>query len=218
MLIRLFKGTLVPFICVFVTAAMSTACSNNTAGNIPAVKNPGNSAAPANSAPAPASSTPASAESSPKGKFTTADLAKLKWLEGTWKGTGGDKPFFERYRFENDSTLVVETFADDSLAKIVDTSRFELKNGEFGHDMGVRRAVASSITENAVQFVPAPSHTRPLANGSTPLPQPGNDQNQNSFRFERSGDGTWNAILQWPARNGKLESSKVYKMEPWPKK
>jgi hypothetical protein len=86
MLIRPFKGILLPVICVFVAAAMSVACSNNTADNIPAVKNPGNSAAPANSAPAPASSTPASAESSPKGKFTTADLAKLKWLEGTWKG------------------------------------------------------------------------------------------------------------------------------------
>jgi hypothetical protein len=37
-----------------------------------------------------------------------ADIAKLKWLEGTWKGMDGDKPFFERYRFEGDSKMIVE--------------------------------------------------------------------------------------------------------------
>jgi len=212
MLTHLFTGIVFRIIFFVLWALISIGCADTSNNNVLVARNTANSAAPAASTPAPTGS------SSSKGKFTPADLAKLKWLEGTWKGTGGEKPFFERYRFENDSTLVVETFADESLAKIVDTTRFELKDGEFGHDMGVRRAVASSITENAVQFVPAPTYTRPAANGSGPPPQPGGDQNQNSFRFERQSDGTWNAILQWPAGDGKPESSKVYKMEPWPKK
>ena len=38
-------------------------------------------------------------------EITRADLAKLRWIVGTWRGTGGDvAPFYERYKFENDST------------------------------------------------------------------------------------------------------------------
>ena len=39
--------------------------------------------------------------------FTAADVAKLKWIEGTWRGMDGDKPFFERYRIE-ETAMVVE--------------------------------------------------------------------------------------------------------------
>jgi hypothetical protein len=58
---------------------------------------------------------------------TTAELQKLKWIEGTWRGTGETQPpFFERYRFENDSTLVMEELADESLSKVNGTTRYEL--------------------------------------------------------------------------------------------
>jgi hypothetical protein len=157
------------------------------------------------------------AQITPSNKFTPADISKLKWIEGTWRGMGGEKPFFERYRFENGTTMLVETFEDEKLSKVVDTARFELIDGEFTHDQGIRRSAASSITETSVQFVPAPSRKAPNANG-TPPPQAGGEQNQNNFRFERHDDGTWNAVLEWSARNGKPAGSKVYKMEPWPKK
>jgi hypothetical protein len=72
-------------------------------------------------------------ESAQTRKFTTADVQKLRWIEGTWRGTGDvDKPFFERYRFEGDSVLLVDGFEDETLAKVTDTTRFELKDGEFG--------------------------------------------------------------------------------------
>ena len=32
-------------------------------------------------------------QSTPSKKFTAADIAKLKWIEGTWRGMDGDKPF-----------------------------------------------------------------------------------------------------------------------------
>lgn len=139
---------------------------------------------------------PPSLQAKPSKSITAADIANLKWIEGTWRGMDGDKPFFERYRFEG-TTMLVETFADETLAKINDTSRFELKDGEFGSTQGERRSAASSITADAVQFIPA-------AGGG------------NSFRFERQTDGTWNAVLEWTGKDKKPQQ-KVYKMEPWPK-
>ena len=83
--------------------------------------------------------------------LTTADLQKLRWIEGSWRGTGVNQPaFFERYRFENDSTLVVDHFADETLAKVTETSRYELKNGEFRDD----GYVATSLDDGSISFEP----------------------------------------------------------------
>ena len=136
------------------------------------------------------------AQATPSNKFTEADVAKLKWIEGTWRGMDGDKAFYERYRLEG-STLIVDGFADGTLEKINDTSRFELKNGEFGQGEGEKGSRASSITGTSVQFGPA---------------GPGKG---NYFRFEKQADGTWNAILEWPPTADKPAQQKVYKMEPY---
>lgn len=135
------------------------------------------------------------AQSTPSKKFTAADLAKLKWIEGTWRGMDGDKPFYERYKIE-ETAMVVETLkADRSVDGQPD--RFELKDGEFGKDEGDKRSVASEITADYVQFVPA---------------VPGKF---NSFRFERQPNNTWRAVLKWPAKGDKPAGQKIYIMEPW---
>ena len=128
--------------------------------------------------------------------FTAADVAKLKWLEGTWKGMDGDKPFYERYRFEGDSKMIVEGLEEGTL-KVTDASVYELKDGKFGHtdDKG-RQSAATSITADAVQFAPV-------------------NHNGNSYRFERQPDGTWRAVLEWPANANRAAGQKVYKMEPY---
>ncbi len=131
----------------------------------------------------------------PSKKFTAADIAKLKWIEGTWRGMDGDKPFYERYKVE-ETALVVETLkVDGSVQGAPD--RFELKNGEFGKDEGDQRSIASEITADYIQFVPA-------------VPGKGN-----SFRFERQSNGTWRAVLDWPAKVDKPARQKIYIMEPW---
>jgi hypothetical protein len=135
----------------------------------------------------------------PSKSLTAADVAKLKWIEGTWRGMDGDKPFYERYLLEG-SSLVVETLKDETFAEVEDSGRFELKDGEFGKGEGDQRSAASSITDDSIQFVPAVSGKR------------------NNFRFERQPDGTWNAILEWPATADKPARQKTYKMEPWPRK
>jgi len=133
------------------------------------------------------------------GKFTEADIAKLKWLDGSWRGTGERQPaFFERYRFEG-TTMIVENFADETFQKMTETSRFELVNGEFGHTEGSSRSAASTISDAAVQFVPTAG-------------------SKNSFRFEKKSDDTWEAVIESPAVGEKPGAKTIYKMERVTKK
>ncbi len=135
------------------------------------------------------------AQSTPSNNFTAADVAKLKWIEGTWRGMDGDKPFYERYKIE-ETALVVESLKADG-SRDGEPERFELKNGEFGKDEGNKRSAASEITADYIQFVPA---------------VPGKS---NYFRFERQANGTWRAVLDWPATADKPARQKIYTMEPW---
>ena len=100
-------------------------------------------------------------------------------------------PFFERYRFENESTLLVESIPDEKLDKIEDTSRLELKYGQFGNGS----YVASSIDDNGISFEPVPAKAK------------------NSFRWERVSDNAWKATLNWPADANKPARERVYNME-----
>lgn len=127
-----------------------------------------------------------------------SDLSKLRWIEGSWRGTGDvEEPFFERYRFEGDSTLAVDGFADETLSKVTDTTRFELEDGEFGGGGEGSRWLASELTDDAVTFVPVKGA-------------------HNTFRWQKESDGTWKAVLDWPAADGKPARRRVYKMERWP--
>ena len=84
-----------------------------------------------------------------------ADLQKLRWIEGSWRGTGVDQPpFFERYRFESDTVLAVDSFDDEKLTKVSDTTRFELKDGEFGGGGEGSRYVAVALDDNLITFAP----------------------------------------------------------------
>ncbi len=122
------------------------------------------------------------------GHFATSDLAKLRWIEGSWRGTGvGQAPFYERYHFENDSTLVVESFDNDKFDKVSDVSRFELKDGRFGEG---NRSAATEIDNDFVIFYS-------LKKGG------------NAFRWKREAKDLWQATVDWPVGN------RVYRMERW---
>ena len=130
----------------------------------------------------------------PSKNFTAADVAKLKWIEGTWRGMDGDKPFYERYKIDG-TAMIVEGLKEDG-APDGEPGRFELTNGEFGKGEGDKRSAASEITADSVQFVPAVSGK------------------SNSFRFHRQSDDTWHALLEWINKEGKPQQ-KIYKMERW---
>ena len=130
--------------------------------------------------------------SSTPAKLTAADLAKLRWIEGYWRGSGVDqKPFFERYRFENETTLAVDSFPDETLEKVDDTSRYELKDGQFTNGS----YVASAIDDQGITFEPIAGKAK------------------NSFRWQRESADKWTAILKWPAADGKPARERVYNME-----
>lgn len=129
--------------------------------------------------------------------LTSADLKKLRWIEGTWRGTGDiETPFYERYKFENDTTLTVETLEGDKHDKVTDVTRFELKDGEFGGGSEGSRYVATALDDKSIAFDPVVKA-------------------RNSFRWERESENSWKAVLNWT--EGKTAKERVYHMERWPK-
>ncbi|HVQ40111.1 MAG TPA: hypothetical protein VMS31_21405 [Pyrinomonadaceae bacterium] len=140
-----------------------------------------------------AQNAPASPAPSPK-LITPADLAKLRWIEGSWRGTGdGQAPFYERYKFENDTTLVVETLTDETLSKVSEVDRFELKDGHFGKSANDSGSVATALDDTSITFSPL-------------------GKARNSFRFQRESDNAWRAILNWTDKDGAAKE-RIYHME-----
>lgn len=91
----------------------------------------------------------------PRTAFSTADFARLKWLEGTWKGTApNEAPFFERYRFANDSTIEITYFADSALTRTTGTGRVYLSVGRIFHTFGPGRWAATHVDDGGAYFVP----------------------------------------------------------------
>jgi hypothetical protein len=131
-------------------------------------------------------------------RISTSELAKLRWIEGTWRGTGDiDKPFYERYYFEGDSTLVVEGLADETLSRVTEVTRFELKDGAFGNAGEGSRWVATALEDKSVTF-------KPIARA------------RNTFRWQSESKDVWKAILNWPATGDKPARQRVYLMERLP--
>lgn len=122
---------------------------------------------------------------------TTADLQKLKWIEGTWRGTGEvQPPFFERYHFENDSTLIMEELADETLSRVTKTTSYELKDGQFGNG----RSVATALDNTSITFSPL-------------------IEDRNSFRWQSESKNLWKAILTLPATATAPAKETIYRME-----
>ena len=131
-------------------------------------------------------------------KLTAEDLKKLRWIEGTWRGTGVNQPaFFERYHWENDTTLAVDSFENEKLEKVTDTTRFELKDGEFGGGSEGARYVATALDDNSVTFGPVVKA-------------------RNSFVWRRESKDLWTAIIQPLPRPDKPAKDIIYKMERLP--
>jgi len=124
-------------------------------------------------------------------RVTIADLARLRWIVGDWRGTGTNQaPFYERYRLEDDSTLVVESFADSTFARATDATRFALRGGRLGPD---ERTAASRIGPNYVLFAPQ---------------RPG----PNWYQFRYVNRDAWVAVLWYPATQARPERTVTYDM------
>jgi len=123
-------------------------------------------------------------------------LAKLRWIVGTWRGTGTDVPaFYERYRLVDDSTLEVETFADSTLARVTETSRYELRGGRLANIGTGPRWVAVRLDDSLAAFVPL-------------------ERARNRFEWRRGTADAWTAVIAWPTAQGPRE--RVYRLTRMP--
>ena len=103
-------------------------------------------------------------------------LAELHWLTGTWRGAGTagtvQTPFFERYSLASDSTLVVESFRDSTLADAPDSTRYDLRGDSLASD----EAAASRVSPSSLTF--SSRRNAGLA-----------------WTWRRDDDSTWTAII-----------------------
>jgi len=91
----------------------------------------------------------------PRTRFNSSDLKKLHWIEGRWRGDApGQAPFFEQYRFVNDSTLEIAYFSDSSFANSSGRGRVYLSVGRVYHVSGTGQWGASHIDDSGAFFVP----------------------------------------------------------------
>ena len=128
---------------------------------------------------APEATPPPAAPASTPATVTAAEFQRLRWLEGTWRGTGGGvAPFFERYRFVDDSTMRRYSYSDSSFAEISDSGTTTLR--------GAR--VASGDLEPEWQVTAVDSVSWRFES----LREAGR-----GFTWSRTTDDLWTARLVW---------------------
>lgn len=125
--------------------------------------------------------------------FTLEDFQMLRWVEGTWRGTGGTSAFFEGYHFSNDTLLRILYYADSATTQVSDSGSVYLSSGSIYHEAGggIWRAVA--LDTNSIEFEPHEGAT-------------------NSFSWTRDSDTTWVARLRFPG-----SPSRTFRLEKWPR-
>ena len=90
-------------------------------------------------------STSAADSSAAEATYTIRDLQALRYLEGDWRGSGyAGGPFYESYRFVNDSTIQMTAWSDSTLTTARERSEYALRNGVILTDDGGRLASVDS--------------------------------------------------------------------------
>ena len=150
------------------------ACSKKDADQPP--KDFSNPAVPAQPAPA---------------KFALADFGKLRYLEGTWRGTmANGNPFYESYHFVNDSTIAKGNHSDSTFKTKSDSSMIIFRNGAI-MDSSKSVYTAESLDSTVVDFRASPTY---------------------HFTWTREGNDAWTAKLFSKQPDG-TEKVTVYPMK-----
>jgi hypothetical protein len=127
------------------------------------------------------------------GRYSVEDFGKLRWLEGSWRGQLPDSGyFFERYRVQDDSTIVMHGFPDSTFAQATDSGRITLRDGMIA-DEGSTRWVSTRLDSNVVDF----ASEKNAANG---------------FSWARESPDRWKATLRSLNRERQPQTT-VYPME-----
>jgi hypothetical protein len=114
----------------------------------------------------------------PKTPFGPKDFGKLRWMQGTWRATApGEKTYYERYRFTNDSTIEISYYSDSSFSKETGNGRVYLSVGRVYHTFGPGRWGATSVDSSGIYFVPQVNA-------------------QNSFAWSFQSPDSWTATMR----------------------
>ncbi len=125
---------------------------------------------------------------------TLPQFQNLRWLQGTWRGSGeATTPFYESYLFLDDSTIRSFAYADSTLALANDSGMIRWSGGEVRSASGAMEWLVSEFDSTHVRF-------EPLRNAV------------NSFTWTPSSLTEWRATLQFRDANG-VERSRVYQMQ-----
>lgn len=123
------------------------------------------------------------------GTFTLDDFRRLHWLDGRWQGfmSNGQK-FYEQYRVENDSTIVMTSYPDSTFGTAEGTSRITLRNTQVTSESATSRYVATRLDSVGVDFAPD--------RGA-----------RNAFTWARETDTKWTATLRWTDKDGRPQTT-----------
>ena len=91
----------------------------------------------------------------PRTPFGAPDLAKVKWLEGSWTGTAqGESSIYQRFKFVDDSTVEITYYRDSAFGEPSGNGRLYLSVGRIYHTFGSNRWVATRIGNEGLYLVP----------------------------------------------------------------
>jgi hypothetical protein len=117
-------------------------------------------------------------------KVTQQQFRDLRWIAGTWRGSGGAYPsFFEEYKVLDDTTIKMRSFSDSTLRVPTDSSMIELRNGTVQSRSARSTYVVVAFTPSSVRFA------RPGAAGG-------------GHTFARVSPDEWTATLHPAAAGG----------------
>src|SRR5215510_8244470 len=127
-------------------------------------------------------------------EFSQSDFQKLRWVEGTWRGSNGGKgSFYEGYRFINDTTIEIEFFTDSTLSKISGKGMIRLSDKSIISGGGSTFCAATTADDRSIHFA---------------LKQ--NDSNY--FSWEKESNDVWLARIKNVDSQGR-QIETVYRME-----
>lgn len=131
----------------------------------------------------------------PTAKVSLADFSRLRWIEGRWRGAqSGGAPFYEAYRFHDDSTMWSYSFADSTLRTPRDSSLIAFRGDSLtsGEPITWRVIHLDSVS---VQFVRV-------------------GEESSGFRWTYVGPGAWTALLTFDSAG--VAKQRVYDMRAMP--
>ncbi|HEX8734850.1 MAG TPA: hypothetical protein VF721_05960 [Pyrinomonadaceae bacterium] len=130
-----------------------------------------------------------------KTNFTKADFEKLRWLEGTWRGTDtdGKNQFYERYRPVDEAKIETESFSDAALSEIDRRSITYLENGSIYHRDGDLLWTATKLDDSTIEFAPK-------------------EKAAHSFRWKKESADVWTATMSAKDAHGSTHET-VYRLE-----